>query len=220
MRRRSRIAAGVIAVLSTSAALAAPKGEAAPDIDKLLARFRASPGVFARFREEKHLAMLEAPLVNEGTIHFAPPAKLARHTEKPLASTLLIDGDRLQFGDANGAETLDLASNPMVRPFVDSFMMVLTGNRAGLERLFAMKFAPTGTGKGDAAGWRLALTPRVAPMNKVIKDIVIEGAGISIRQMEIHESSGDWSRTVFSDIDVNHRYSPAEQAKIFRLPGK
>ena len=106
----------------------------------------------------------------------------------------------------------------MVRPFVDSFVMVLTGNRAGLEKLFAMTFAPTGKGSGDSAGWRLTLVPRVAPMNKVIKDIVLQGDGIAIRQLEVRESSGDWTRTTFSDIDVNRRYTPAEQAKIFRLP--
>jgi hypothetical protein len=208
----------MVTAIAAPAAAAPRANAAAPDLDKLLARFKASPGVYARFREEKHLAMLDTPLINEGTIHFAPPGRLARHTEKPLQSTLLIDGDKLQFGDANGAETLDLASNPMVRPFVDSFVMVLTGNRAGLERLFTMKLASAGTGTGENAGWRLALAPRVSPMNKVIQEITVAGDGIAIRQVEIRETSGDWSRTTFSDVDVNRRYTPAEQAKIFRLP--
>src|SRR6185369_10778094 len=101
-------------------------------------RFAKSPGLYARYREEKHMAMLEAPLVNEGTIHFVPPSRLARHTERPIESTLIIDGNRLQFGDAEGKQTMDLGANPVARLFVDSFVMLLAGNRAGLEKMFAI----------------------------------------------------------------------------------
>jgi outer membrane lipoprotein-sorting protein len=204
------------------AAKAAPKGGAAPagadaavDLDSLLARFAKSPGLYARYREEKHMAMLDAPLVNEGTIHFAPPGKLARHTERPIASTLLIDGNRLQFGDAEGKQSMDLATNPVARLFVDSFVMLLAGNRAGLEKYFGIHFAAAGHG-----AWQLSLTPKVAPMDKVIKELSLRGQGLIIREMEMRESSGDWTRTTFSDVDVNHTYSAAEEARVFRMPKK
>jgi outer membrane lipoprotein-sorting protein len=209
--------AGPLAVVLAVAA--GPAKAAAPDVDQLLARFAAAPGISARFREEKHMAMLDQPLVNEGTIAFAPPSRFVRHTEKPLASTLLIDGNKLAFGDADGQQNVDLGANPVARLFVDSFVMILTGNRPGLEKLFTMKFAPTGKDKGSE-GWKLTLTPKVAPMNKVVKEIVLAGEGISIREMELRETSGDWTRTVFSDVDVNRRFTPAEQAKIFRVPTK
>src|SRR5204862_813059 len=88
----------------------------------LLARFAKAPGIYARFREEKHLTMLQQPLITEGTIHFAPPARLARHTTKPLVSSLLIADDKVQFGGAEGAESMDLGTNPVARVFVDSFI--------------------------------------------------------------------------------------------------
>jgi len=197
---------------------AAAAGKAAPasvDLDGLLARFAKSPGLYARYREEKHLAMLDAPLVNEGTIHFAPPGRLARHTERPLPSTLIIDGNRLQFGDADGKQSLDLGSNQVARLFVDSFVMLLAGNRAGLEKYFAIHFTPRAAG-----AWQLSLVPKVAPMDKVIKELALRGEGLVIREMEMRESSGDWTRTTFSDVDVNHAYSPAEEARVFRMPGK
>ena len=36
----------------------------------------------------------------------------------------------------------------------------------------------------------------------------------------MREASGDWTRTSFTDVDLNRRYSAAEQAKFFKLPGK
>jgi outer membrane lipoprotein-sorting protein len=224
VRRRTLAAIALLALFAwlapADAAPAAGTGAGAPDVNRLLARIAAAPGIFARFREEKHMAMLNAPLVNEGTISFAPPSRFVRHTEKPLASTLLIDGNKLSFGDAEGHQDVDLGANPVARLFVDSFVMILTGNRAGLEKLFTMRFERSGKGAGDTAGWKMTLVPRVAPMNKVVKEISLGGEGISIREMELRETSGDWTRTTFSDVDVNRRYTPAEQAKIFRVPGK
>jgi outer membrane lipoprotein-sorting protein len=221
MRHPMRFLAGFAALwlLAEPAAVEAagkPVAAAPADLDALLARFAKSPGLFARYREEKHLAMLDAPLVNEGTIHFTPPGRLARHTERPLPSTLLIDGNQLQFGDADGHQSMDLGANPVARLFVDSFVMLLAGNRAGLEKYFTIKFAARPA--GGAGAWQLALTPRVAPMNQVIKELTLRGEGLVIREMEIRESSGDWTRTVFTDVDVNHRYDAAEQARVFRMP--
>jgi hypothetical protein len=216
-----KVAAGVAVVLAGEARAGAVGGPGGKDSELvvLLARFSKAPGIFARFREEKHLAMLSAPLVNEGTIHFAPPGRLARHTERPIASSLLIDNNRLQFGDASGSQSVELGTNPVARIFVDSFMMLLAGDRAGLERNFVMRFAPAGPGgPGGKAGWRLSLSPRVSPMNKVIKELALQGDGLVIRELEVRETNGDWTRTVFTEVDVNHRYGAEEQARVFRVP--
>ncbi|HVR62829.1 MAG TPA: outer membrane lipoprotein carrier protein LolA [Polyangia bacterium] len=212
-------AAVVMAVVALAApAVAAPAKKAAVDIDALMAQFARAPGLSARFREEKHIALLDAPVVNEGTIHFMPPGRFVRHTEKPLASTLLIDGGRLQFGDADGdKQSLDLGTNPVAKLFVDSFVMIISGDRKGLERVFTLSLSPAA---GAGGAWRLVLTPRVSPMDKVLKSITLSGAGLALRDLEVRESSGDWSRTTFADVDVNHRYDAAEAARVFKVPAR
>ena len=196
---------------------AAPKvaKPSAPRLDDLLGAFKRAPGLWARFREEKHLAMLDTPLVTEGTIHFSPPGRLARHAEHPVASTLLIDGNQLQFGDADGHESLDLGTNPVARLFVDSFVKLLAGDRPGLERIFKVQLAARPGG-----GWELTLVPRLSPMDKVIKELSLRGEGLLLREMDVRETSGDWTHTVFTEVDVDRRYTPAELSRIFRLPGK
>jgi hypothetical protein len=205
---------------TATASLAAPKKATSGgvDLDALLNQFARAPGLAAHFREEKHIALLDAPVINEGTIAFMPPARFARHTEKPIASTLLIDNGRLQFGDADGKQTMELGTNPVAKLFVDSFVMILAGDRQGLERVFTIKVAKPPSGGADA--WRVVLTPRVSPMDKVIRELTLGGAGLALRELEVRESSGDWSRTTFTDVDVNHRYTAAEQERVFRLPSR
>ncbi len=222
---RGAFLAASLSLLSPSAA-AKPAAEAKPapaaaapaDIDALLAGLSKAPGLYARFREEKHITVLQAPLVSEGSIYFAPPSRFARHTEKPLKSVMIIDGNQLQFGNADGQESMNLGTNPVARLFADAFVMLLSGNRAGLEKIFKMQLTPKG---GGATGdWKLVLTPRVAPMDKLIKEMELRGRGLNLNELDVREANGDWTRTSFTDVDLNRRYSGAEQAKFFKLPGK
>ena len=227
--RRALFAACLLLLPLTATAAPAPhkategKAEAktaakAPaDIDALLAGLSKAPGLYAHFREEKHITLLQAPLVSEGSLYFTPPSRFARHTERPIASTMIIDGNQLQFGNADGQESMNLGTNPVARLFADSFVMLLSGNRAGLERLFKMQLSSTSQKAGE---WKLVLTPRVAPMDKMIKELELRGRGLNLNELDVREASGDWTRTTFTDVDLGRHYSAAEQAKFFQLPRK
>ena len=213
------LAAGLLCCLPPhrrAAAKPPAAGKAPADIDALLAGLSKAPGLYAHFREEKHITLLQAPLVSEGSLYFTPPARFARHTERPIASTMIIDGNQLQFGNADGQESMNLGTNPVARLFADSFVMLLSGNRAGLERIFKMQLTPSKQG----GAWKLVLTPRVAPMDKMIKELELRGRGLNLNELDVREASGDWTRTTFTDVDLNRRYSAAEQAKFFQLPRK
>ena len=171
--------------LAAALVLCGASTRAAPalSVDGLLAQFRAIPGLEAHFREEKKLALLSVPLLSEGTVHFAPPGRLARHTLTPTASTLLIEGDRLMFGDGHDSETIPLDANPVVRLFVDGFMKLLAGDKAALERIFTIDL------HAHKAGWELRLKPRLAPMTQVLDSIVVRGSGVKLAKMTISDSS-------------------------------
>ena len=206
---RSALCAAV--VLCATGAGAAPK---AISLDGLLAQFHAIPGLEAHFREEKHLTLLDAPLLSEGTIYFAPPGRLSRQTTAPTASTLLIDGDRLAFFDGQQTETIPLDGNPVVRMFVDSFLKLLVGDRAALERIFTVDLHPR------AAGWELRLKPKLAPMTQLIDSIVMQGSGVILSKMTILEKTGDETVTAFDKVDPARHFSAAELARLFSLPAR
>jgi outer membrane lipoprotein-sorting protein len=181
-------------------------------VDSLLSRFRALPGLQANFHETKKLTLLKAPLTSEGTIHFAPPDRLARHTTGPAESMLIVDSHEVRFGDAESSQAISLSGNPVVRLFVDAFLKVLEGDKTALEKIFTIELKPSG------AGWIMVLLPKLAPMNEVIDRLVLEGNGAVLSKLTVREKGGDETVTSFSQVDIQHRYGPDEIRRIFGKP--
>ena len=80
-----------------------------PALEQLLARFAAMSGLSARFREEKRMALLAAPLVSEGTLYFAPKGRLARHITAPAPATVLLTQTAPVF--VSGKSAISVLSN-------------------------------------------------------------------------------------------------------------
>ena len=76
------------------APVAAPRAEVptADPLAQLIADLAAIPGLEAHFSEEKRLALLEEPLVSEGSLYYARPDRLRRSVEQPVRSTLVLRG--------------------------------------------------------------------------------------------------------------------------------
>jgi hypothetical protein len=184
-------------------------------LDDLLARFRAIPGLFARYREEKHIALLAQPLVSEGTVHFAPPRRVARHSVAPSPSSVVYDGASLRFGDEAGEQRIDVGANPVVRAFVDSFVDVLAGDRAALDHAFVVDFRVSDPAHPER--WELSLVPRSVDLLAILREMRFAGDGVVVSRMVVREASGDEGVTTFSAVDAAHRYSSAEAARVFRV---
>lgn len=191
--------------------------DAPADLPALLARFRTVRGLSARFREEKFIALLEEPLVSEGVLHFAPPARIARLVERPAASSMVLDGDELRLIDARGTQRIDLQRMPIVRAFVDAFRAVLAGDGAALDRSFRTRLRRESDGS-----WTLGLSPRIRAVARAIRWVELSGRDVRISRLRIIEVSGDESRTVFTDVDTARAYGTADVHRIFgaRLPTK
>jgi outer membrane lipoprotein-sorting protein len=185
-------------------------------LEALLAGFKAMPGLYTKFREEKRMALLAAPLVNEGTLHYAPPQRVARHVLRPAPQTVLIDGTSVTMGDGRRTETVRLARNPVLKEFLDSFLLVLAGDRAALEKAYAVTFAPA----TPERPWSLSLKPRRSPMKDAIAEVAFVGRRLVIERMTIREVGGDHTVTTFSDADPARTYSAEEWKALFRLPKK
>ncbi len=185
-------------------------------LSTLLSRFAAMPGLEASFHEEKHITLLEVPLVSEGTIHFAPPSKLLRQITAPAKATVLVSDGQLRFSDGNRSDQVDLDQNPTVRHLVESFIYLLAGDEAALQRIYTTSL--TSRPEDGPEAWELVLTPRPAEMQRLLIEVRLRGAGVVLREMRVREASGDQTVTTFSNVDPARRYSAAEQAQLFRLP--
>ena len=188
------------------------RGAAVASLDDLLARLARLQGLRARYREEKRIALLKRPLQSEGSIQFAAPDLLLRRVERPEPATMLLSGETLSVADASGTRRIDLQGNPIVRHFVLTFVHVLGGDRAALERLYTLGF----TRQGD--GWRLELTPKQADLARLIRRATLLGRDAVVEQMSLEEQTGDTTVLSFSDVDLDARFDAAARARIFRLP--
>lgn len=207
---------GLFAVGGHAADPAPPvKPPAAWDLNQLLQAFARSPGLSARFAESKHMALLAAPLESAGMIYYAAPGLLARHTERPEHSVLVVDKDQVRIWDGAQWQIVDLGGKPVVRMFVDSFVRILQGDLAGLQKIYGVTFA------NDAAApnrWTLTLRPKVAPMNQMIERLELRGDRLVVWELKIVERGGDETRTQFFDVQPARTFSAADRARYFPAP--
>ncbi|MCA9663569.1 MAG: outer membrane lipoprotein carrier protein LolA [Myxococcales bacterium] len=212
--------AALIGVAATPAAADEPvKAAEAPvhqlsaaELDAFLARFAAMPGLSAKFREEKTMALLAIPLFNEGVIYFASPGRLARHTTAPVRSSVIIDGERMTFGDSRGVDAVSFDQNPILGLFVTSFVKIFAGDKEALAKMYAMEL------RGDPAGtWALKLRPQISPMDQVIAGIELVGDGLVVKTMTVDEVGGDRTVTTFTEVNTARRFSDAELKELFKV---
>jgi outer membrane lipoprotein-sorting protein len=219
--RSSRLDAGSGMARSDAAARpeggtrAAPATAAASAVDaaSLLHAFSGMPGLEARFREEKHIALLAKPLISEGRLFFTHPGLLLRRVETPRASEVIISGDRVLLRDASGEQALDLRARKDLRPFVESLTWILAGNRKALEGVYAVSFQP----ERGSEPWQLTLKPKIEPLSHLIAHIRIRGSGYAVARIEVLETSGDSTLTLILDANPRRSFDAAEKAKLFRV---
>jgi len=192
---------------------AAPVSAQTTTLESLLESFSELPGLEARFREEKRIALLAVPVRSEGRIWFAHPDRLMRRVTSPEASAALIDEGRLRMRSGGRTQELSVDENPVLRGFVESFRAVLGGNRETLERFYRAALTP---GEGDA--WELRLTPRNEALAGFVREIRMRGHGVSIDEMTMIEVNGDQTHTEFFEIDAHRSYSASESRQLFRIP--
>jgi outer membrane lipoprotein-sorting protein len=204
--RRARLALAVLALVAAEPG-ASPSGNIT--VDDLLQHMASTSGVVAEFREIKTLKLLDAPLETRGTVYFAPPDRLARVTREPAETRLVLDGNRMRFQDAAGARDIDLADNPVARAFADNLIVLWRGDKAALEKIYALDF------HADGARWQLALTPRHSPLDRFVRSIDLRGDGAAMQEMQVVETDGDKTQTLFEKTDVAHVFGEEESRAIF-----
>ena len=139
------------------------------DIDQLVQKLQAlhtsQPSLQANFREERHLAMLKEPVVNEGKVWFTLPDKIRREIGGKTPSTTVTDGKKVSiyYPNYQQLEVYDLEK----RPIIKDTMRALT---AGLNfREVASYYQIEGSKNGS--DYQLTLTPKTAAVRKLLKSV-------------------------------------------------
>ena len=181
------------------------------ELEELMDLFASSGGVRARFKESRHLAILMAPIETHGVLYFAPPDRLARHTTWPGRARVVVDGERVAFGDETGHQVLELGASEVARALVSNLAVVLRGDLEALRARYAIAF------RSDAGTWTLDLEPRSRSLRGIIERVRFSGSTEHLTEVETRESNGDRTLLTFSDVVTGLAWTDDELAQIFAL---
>jgi outer membrane lipoprotein-sorting protein len=169
------------------------------DIDQLVQKLQAlhnsQPSLQANFREERHLAMLKDPVVNEGKVWFTLPDKIRREIGGKTPSTTVTDGKKVSiyYPNYQQVEIYDLEK----RPIIKDTLRALT---AGLNfREVTNYYDIVGSKNGNE--YQLTLTPKTAAVRKLVKtvDLTID-ENLTPLRVVIQDSKGQMFTESYSNV--------------------
>ena len=187
-----RAAAAAATMLLAGAAAGADWG-----LEPLMHELAQVKSARAKFFERKYMAILNAPLESSGTLIYAAPGRLEKHTLAPRQESIVLDGDRLTLENKERKQrrTFALSDHPVIWAFVESIRSTLAGDLTTLRRFYQVSL------EGNERQWRLVLKPVEPAMLEVVSDIRIGGSRDQVLSMEFIEANGDRSTmTIARDV--------------------
>jgi len=178
----------VLACLATAA-------HAAFDVDQLMGELAQHKGGRAKFVEKRTLAVLDRPLIATGEMIYTAPDRLEKRTLTPQPETMLLDKDRLSLERGKRKLSINLSSQPEAQAFVDSIRNTLSGNRAALEKSYALQLS------GNNDDWVLTLSPSEPKIAALLQRITVSGAKDQIRTIEYLLADGDRSELSIEPLE-------------------
>lgn len=164
-------------------------------VDQLLQSLAQVKTARASFVEKKFLAIVDRPVESAGNLIYVAPHRLEKHTLRPRAERMILDGDELSIEDvaSQRVRSLSLQEYPVLRAFVESIRATLAGDAAALNRFYSAKLV------GNRAKWQLVLVPRDLETQRLIRAIYIGGSAELIRSVEVQQNDGDRSVMTLTD---------------------
>jgi hypothetical protein len=175
-----------------------PATDLLADISARLVKNEITEG---RFRQDKSIKVLKRPLISTGTFTYRRRQGVIWQTLTPVPSVLLVNQMRLLT--TQGEQNLPPA-----------FGRVLVAMFGGDLQLVNEDFAITGA--NDQGTWQLQLQPKDPLMQKIIIGMQLTGDK-ELKQLDIREASGNFTRITFEHITHPATLTPAQEADFERL---
>jgi outer membrane lipoprotein-sorting protein len=154
---------------------------------QLMQLLAQSKHIKAQFVETKHVKVLDSTIDSSGELLFKAPSRLEKHTLKPRAELLKIDGNTVAIEKGNFKRNMSLNDYPDIASLVQSLTATFRGDQAALEQFFNW----TLTGPLDS--WRLSLKPKSQKLYVTLREIKLTGQGNYVSQVETILTDGDFS---------------------------
>jgi outer membrane lipoprotein-sorting protein len=179
--------------------------------DEVLARLEKKVSVVrtlqADFIQEKHLAVLDEPLILKGTIFMQKPSLFAWHVREPLRYSVVIQGEtaRQWDEDTEQVQKMSLSENPALK-------MAMGQMRDWFSGAYRSMLGEYEVAVVEEDPISLQFIPREGALaEKVIGSVTIifEGDERYLRQIRVVEKRGDSTLLTFLDTLLNAPIDPS-----------
>lgn len=168
---------------------------AAFDVGQLMNELAKNKGGKVKFVEKKYVSLLDKPVISTGEMSYWAPDRLEKRTLTPKVETLSLDKETLSIEREKQKLSINLANQPEALAFVDSIRGTLSGNRAALEKNYALHLA------GNSDKWVLTLLPSDQKIAALVLRITVSGNKNLIRSIEYLQADGDRALLSMEPID-------------------
>ncbi len=177
---------------------ATPAAATAPlTADEFLAKVAAGAKDIATvrlpFTQEKHLAIMEEPIISAGVIEISKPQSAVRW-EFTGKSVLIFANGKIRRWGAEGKEEASGAKDPNLKSFQDQMQAFVSGDWSGLKKAFDLE--PDATGKPT-----MIMKPKSKDLAKYIDHIQLTFRDdfTAPARMSLVANGGDETTYVFSE---------------------
>ncbi|WP_034946479.1 LolA family protein [Erwinia oleae] len=168
-------------------------------LEALQQRFAGQPVVRANFSQIREINGMTQPLKSSGELLIARDNGLWWHQAKPFPMTLVLDDTRMvQVMNGQTPQIVTKESNPQMFQFNHLLRALFQADREVLEQNFRLDFQDEGQEK-----WRLALTPKTSPLDKLFTSLTLTGA-TWLETIQLRDRQGDNTLILLS----NQRATP------------
>lgn len=173
----------------------------------------AKPAVMCgRFGQSKTLVGLRRPVKSSGRFCVAPGKGVLWSTLAPFPSSLLLTKDGIvESRDGRVTKQLSAHQEPVVGIVNDLLFSLLQGDLGRLAGSFTIRSGV------EAHGWNATLVPHEGGMKRIIASIDLDGASV-VREIAIHEASGDLTDIVFSAVATGASALLPDEARQLGVP--
>jgi outer membrane lipoprotein-sorting protein len=160
------------------------------------------------FEQARQVQGFRQPLRSSGRFVLSREHGVLWLTEKPFPSSLSVTSRGLVAENGGQVRRIDTEKEPGLRAVNSLLADLLGGELARLEQDFSIRIEHE-----DADGWKLALTPKGEPLNRVFNAIGLQGAAY-VESVSLDESNGDATRITFSQLAQEPALSDAEAQRL------
>ena len=205
MNRKHLTALAAMVIFSVAAAVAQNAS-----VESVCRSLTSNPVTTGNFTQEKKIANAKRTLKSSGTFLFSGKLVIW-DTAKPVASSLIVTGDKIIQKSPNGKTTvLSGKDNDAFKGVSQSVTALFSGDKSALEKNFTIKFSST------ANSWQMVLTPKDKTVASAMKTITVSGTGNSkastFTGLIVEQLDGGTITYTFTDHKYREELSDAEKA--------